>query len=258
MERIGDSGLPFSFTDIDGVISTVTVTGNMTVPTSCGPQFIIGNCDVEGFNGRPIEITAVHPATAYDNDVHFDIGYGAGCWDAARCTGIYAPTGGVYKTSYVQALYCSPAGSTNCYLSHVGFYDPVSVNDNPTYQMQRNGSPPNAIWRIWANDVLLEQYDDQMQSGRARLGVLSKNLTSYGLKLDCCPANHQKLNMNEQYFFGIYYHRFGQASTSPPGPSNYTVVQDMIPLNPHAANCSTAFFLVPVFGGPHVLGTGSC
>jgi hypothetical protein len=236
-------------TQVDGLYARMVTVSDMDVPTTAGPRVVPGSASIIGLNARPLQVGAESPARARDAGEFIGMGYFAGCVDddfGRQCTGIHPTNGGVYKKLYSDGLSCN--ASYVCQY-RAAIYEAIAAGDDRYYQLQRNwDSSRNAfVWRVWTNGSLKRTVFPQMENGVAVLGVESGSNRGGG-----------PLNMLQQDTYDSWFHRRGDASSAPPGVSNYRVVSTAgnflgINLRPHAPNCDFIFL-----GARRFRGSGRC
>ncbi len=206
----------------------------MDVPRANGTPGTAVTCtDVRGANARPMQILAQNPARL--QGVEFQaIGVAAGRFSngtgGTNCTG--TTNGNINKRVYRDGIYCD----LNCEYRSSMPGPNVSAGGPYAFQMQRRFNGTNDFyWDLYfENDYRLTITTLQFESGAIGIGAES---TTEGAP-DNGQAGHQNLNMGFNNARQLHMHRFGTASASAPGLSNYVRIPWTRAENPHAAVCA--------------------
>lgn len=222
-------------TNLDGIYTFLQTPNAMDVPlqgTSGQPSVFPNGKPIIGANTRPVQIVAQNPVQARDRGDFVAIGIQAGCneddVEGLKCTGL-APNGGVYKRVYIETR----LGTGNqAGLYRIAHFEALTAGSNSPYQIQRRYVGNNTyVFKFYkGNAALIDVIVGQnFVSGQVGLGV--ESITS--IEPDCCPPGHQRLNMHVDDYSSIRFHRFGDPSANPPGPTNYTNLGFRALSNPH-------------------------
>jgi len=224
----------------DGIYARIQTEYGVDVGLSNGTAGVqTGNATVEGHNTRTIQVNAYG-----DNPEFAGIGYTAGCGlgptaGGTGCTGTL--NGGVLKKFFLDGDACDNFGC-RYFVEFFGAIDGGAAN---TYQIQRYTLAEGPKWRYFHNGV---ERTPRVQAFLYGYTTIASERSGSADTL----GRDIPLNMTESFFDNVYFHKYGDASTRPPGTFAYTVPSSFSAFNDFNPPCG----LAPISQGIKV--TGRC
>lgn len=207
----------------------------MDVPRASGtPGTAVACTDVRGINVRPMQIIAQNPSSLAGREfqaIGVLAGRVANGTGGTNCTG--TTNGNINKRFYRDGMYCD----LNCeYRSAIP--GPNMSSGGPyAFQMQRyyNAATNDFYWSLYfQNDLRMTITTLQFESGYIVVGSESATDGAF----DTGDLGHQNINMGFNNARELHMHRFGSASASAPGLTNYVRIPWTRENNPHANLCA--------------------